>query len=99
LNNNEYIKDDLIRNLTVFSSDSLINHEYSLFKEGHLLQIDKSSCIAPYALNPPENSYIIDCCSAPGNKTIILANLIKNNGFVIVLLKFTVLMNSVFLKV
>ena len=40
--------------------------------------------MAPYALAPPENSYIIDACSAPGNKTMILANLIKNNGLVLV---------------
>jgi hypothetical protein len=37
----EYVKDEHIKNLLIFSSDSLLNKNHSLFVEGHLLQIDK----------------------------------------------------------
>ena len=37
----EYVKDEHIKNLLIFSSDSLLNKSHSLFVEGHLLQIDK----------------------------------------------------------
>ena len=41
IKNNEFIKDEHVRKMLIFSSDSLLNKNYSLFKEGHLLQIDK----------------------------------------------------------
>lgn len=82
LNQNEFFKDDLIRHLLIFSKHSTMNIKNDLFLEGHLLQVDKSSCMVPFALNPPENSYIIDACAAPGNKTILLANIINNNGLI-----------------
>jgi len=65
IKNNEFVKDNHIKPLYIFSSDSLLNKTYSLFQEGHLLQIDKSSCLVPYALSPPENSFVIDAASAP----------------------------------
>jgi 16S rRNA C967 or C1407 C5-methylase (RsmB/RsmF family) len=74
IKNNEFVKDNHIKSLYIFSSDSLINKTYSLFQEGHLLQIDKSSCLVPYALSPPENSFVIDAASAPVNKFKIVYN-------------------------
>ena len=41
ITNNEFIKDEHIKKMLIFSADSLLNKNYSLFKEGHLLQIDK----------------------------------------------------------
>lgn len=38
---NEFLKDDHIKHMYIFSPDSLINIHHNLFKEGHLLQIDK----------------------------------------------------------
>lgn len=39
-----------------------------------------SSCLPAIILNPEINSKIIDCCAAPGNKSIHLSNLMKNTG-------------------
>jgi hypothetical protein len=41
LNKNQFIKDNHIKYLYAFKYNSLINKNYNLFKEGHLLQIDK----------------------------------------------------------
>jgi hypothetical protein len=41
ITNNEFIKDEHVKKMLIFSADSLLNKNYSLFKEGHLLQIDK----------------------------------------------------------
>jgi 16S rRNA (cytosine967-C5)-methyltransferase len=34
------------------------------------------------ALSPPQDSHVIDAASAPGNKTILLSNLMKNTGLI-----------------
>lgn len=43
IKNNEYLKDEHIKNMLIFSPDSLLNKTHCLFVEGHLLQIDKVS--------------------------------------------------------
>ncbi len=65
MKNNEFVKDEHIKKLYIFTADSLLNKSYNLFKEGHLLQIDKSSCLVPLALNPPPESHCIDAASCP----------------------------------
>lgn len=42
----------------------------------------KSSCLVPIALAPPIDSHVVDAASAPGNKTILLSNLLKNTGLI-----------------
>lgn len=42
----------------------------------------KSSCLVPFALAPPVDSHVVDAAAAPGNKTILLANLMKNTGLI-----------------
>jgi 16S rRNA C967 or C1407 C5-methylase (RsmB/RsmF family) len=83
IKNNEFVKDVHVKSMYTFASDSLLNKTYSLFQEGHLLQIDKSSCLVPLALNPPIDSFVIDAASAPGNKTILLSNIMKNTGYIL----------------
>lgn len=41
LKNNQFVKDDLVQNLLIFSPDSLLNKTHYLFNEGYLMQIDK----------------------------------------------------------
>lgn len=41
LKSNEFIKDEHVKNMYIFSAASLLNKSFDLFKEGHLLQIDK----------------------------------------------------------
>ncbi len=43
LKNFQFIKDELIQNMLIFSSDSLLNKSHYLFDAGHLMQIDKVS--------------------------------------------------------
>lgn len=82
LKSNQFIKDEVIQNMLIFAPDSALNKSYHLFDAGHLMQIDKSSCLVPLALSPPENSHCIDAAAAPGNKTILLANILKNTGLI-----------------
>ncbi|CAF0961982.1 unnamed protein product [Brachionus calyciflorus] len=82
LGNNQFIRDNHVKNLIIFKHDASINKNYSLFNEGHFLQIDKSSCLVPLALDPEPESHVIDGASAPGNKTILLANILKNTGLI-----------------
>ena len=65
MKNDEFVKDEHIKKLYIFTADSLLNKSHNLFKEGHLLQIDKSSCLVPLALNPPPDSHCIDAASCP----------------------------------
>lgn len=65
LKENEFIKDNHIKNMIIFKHNGLINKNYNLFVDGHLLQIDKSSCLVPLALDPEKDSHVIDGASAP----------------------------------
>ncbi|KAJ3119902.1 S-methyl-5-thioribose-1-phosphate isomerase [Nowakowskiella sp. JEL0407] len=55
-------------------------HDHILTKNGEIILQDKASCFPPFALNPPENSVVIDACAAPGNKTSGLSAIMKNTG-------------------
>ena len=41
LKNVQYFKDNHVKNMIIFSPDSLLNKNYKLFQDGHLMQIDK----------------------------------------------------------
>jgi len=41
LRSDQFVKDEFIQNMLVFSADSLLNKNYHLFEAGHLMQIDK----------------------------------------------------------
>lgn len=76
-----FMEDFHIPNLFTFPSNSKrywATHQ--LVKSSSVLLQDKSSCLAPFLLNPSKKSVILDMCSAPGLKTIFLAALIKNRG-------------------
>ena len=61
----EFFKDEHVKKMIIFRSDASINKSYHLFKSGHLMQIDKSSCLVPLALSPPEDAHCVDAASAP----------------------------------
>lgn len=81
LDKNEFFIDKTISNLLVFYPN-VDFHKHLLYKKGHIILQDKASCLPAYILDPPEGSFIIDACAAPGNKTSHLAAIIKNKGYI-----------------
>eukprot|EP00116_Pleurobrachia_bachei_P006093 sb/3466355/ len=57
--------------------------EHPLYKNGTLIIQDKASCLPAVALSPPPGSVVLDACSAPGNKTLHLAAIMKGSGQVL----------------
>ena len=68
----QFVKDNHVRNVYVFKYNSNLTKGHDLFREGHLLQIDKSSCLVPLALSPPADSHVIDAASAPVNSKFFM---------------------------
>jgi 16S rRNA (cytosine967-C5)-methyltransferase len=55
----------------------------SLFKEGYLNVQDESQGLPVLLLNPPPGETVLDLCSAPGGKTIALADRVGPRGKVV----------------
>lgn len=55
----------------------------ALFKEKKVIPQDKSSIEVGLVLNPKEHASVLDCCSAPGSKTMQLAIMMKNTGEIV----------------
>ena len=89
-NNNEvvnFLKDSNI-NYRIFKHDNnffttdqsshLLNSD--LFKKGCFTVQNPSAGLVCHLLEPKEDDFIIDCCSAPGGKTSYLSQLMNNKG-------------------
>lgn len=50
------------------------------FREGLFTVQDESAGLTAITLNPKENDYVLDACSAPGGKTTHIAELMNNRG-------------------
>ncbi|KAF9977506.1 hypothetical protein BGZ73_005777 [Actinomortierella ambigua] len=57
-------------------------HLHPLYTSGVLILQDKASCFPAAILAPPKDSYVIDGCAAPGNKTSQLAMGLGNSGHI-----------------
>ena len=55
-------------------------HGVSWLEDGRLVLQDRSSCLTAIALSPPPGSVCIDTCSAPGNKTLHIASIMRGQG-------------------
>jgi len=51
-----------------------------VYKEGKITIQDESSQLVAHLLHPTEHSYVLDMCSAPGNKTTHLSQIMQNTG-------------------
>ena len=75
------LKVDIIKKVdTVYYVDSGILLHTSEFKEGKIIAQDGSSYLAAKILNPLPGEKVVDTCSAPGSKTAVLSELMKNTG-------------------
>lgn len=81
---NEYLKKNNINikfkfeSVYYIDSGEILNSE--LFKSGKIIAQDGSSYLAAKILNPQENENVLDACAAPGSKTVLLAEIMKNIG-------------------
>ena len=71
--------------LIALNGPSVINSR--LFKEGFLMVQDQAQGLPIYLLNPKTGDEVLDLCSAPGGKTIALADRVGPKGKVISLEK------------
>ncbi|KAB0614049.1 RsmB/NOP family class I SAM-dependent RNA methyltransferase [Campylobacter hyointestinalis] len=52
----------------------------AVFNEGRIYLQNLSSYLSPLALNPKAGDFVLDMCSSPGGKSIVLANLMSGSG-------------------
>ncbi|CAF4212763.1 unnamed protein product [Rotaria socialis] len=79
LSNLKYFIDPEVEHVLVFATGTKF-FDYDIYLNRHILLMDKASCLPCLALSPPPGSTVLDACAAPGNKTICLANYLKNKG-------------------
>ncbi|TWO19683.1 RsmB/NOP family class I SAM-dependent RNA methyltransferase [Campylobacter hyointestinalis] len=52
----------------------------AVFNEGRIYLQNLSSYLSPLTLNPKAGDFVLDMCSSPGGKSIVLANLMSGSG-------------------
>jgi putative methyltransferase len=74
-----FYKDPHLQDLLVFPRGANF-HKHKLLVENKIILQDKSSCLSAHVLSAPKGKFVIDACSAPGNKTSHLSALMGNSG-------------------
>ncbi|KAL0311844.1 UNVERIFIED_CONTAM: 25S rRNA (cytosine-C(5))-methyltransferase NSUN5 [Sesamum radiatum] len=72
-------KDDIVPDLLILPPGADL-HNHPLVMNGSIFLQGKASSMASVALGPKPGWEVIDACSAPGNKTVHLAALMKGEG-------------------
>ncbi|XP_038898177.1 28S rRNA (cytosine-C(5))-methyltransferase-like isoform X1 [Benincasa hispida] len=75
-------KDDMVPDLLVLPPGSDL-HDHPLVADGSIFMQGKASSMVAVALDPKPGWEVLDACSAPGNKTVHLASLMKGKGRII----------------
>ncbi|KKN06796.1 hypothetical protein LCGC14_1073630 [marine sediment metagenome] len=90
------IKEELQKNNIRFNDDAqipyLINAPMNMkskimqthwYQKGYLMFQDKASAAVVHVLSPQSGDLIFDMCAAPGSKTSLMAQIMKNKGHII----------------
>ncbi|XP_024930655.1 25S rRNA (cytosine-C(5))-methyltransferase NSUN5 isoform X3 [Ziziphus jujuba] len=72
-------KDDLVPDLLVLPPGSDL-HDHHLVMNGSIFMQGKASSMVAAALSPKPGWEVLDACSAPGNKTVQLAAIMRGKG-------------------
>nr|DAD49064.1 TPA_asm: hypothetical protein HUJ06_019001 [Nelumbo nucifera] len=75
-------KDDMVPDLLVLPPGTDL-HDHPLVMNGSVFLQGKASSMVAVALRPKPGWEVLDACSAPGNKTVHLAALMKGQGKII----------------
>ncbi|EEF46107.1 williams-beuren syndrome critical region protein, putative [Ricinus communis] len=75
-------KDDMVPNLFVLPPNSDL-HNHPLVLDGSIFVQGKASSMVAVALDPKPGWEVLDACSAPGNKTVHVAALMRGKGRII----------------
>ncbi|KAJ9702050.1 hypothetical protein PVL29_003999 [Vitis rotundifolia] len=75
-------KDDMVPDLLILPPGSDL-HDHPLVRNGSVFMQGKASSMVAVALGPEPGWEVLDACSAPGNKTVHLAALMKGKGKII----------------
>jgi 16S rRNA (cytosine967-C5)-methyltransferase len=78
----ESYRSKYIDNALIIKNPAGVIHT-DLFKEGYFQVQDQASMLVSRVLDPKPGELVIDVCSAPGGKTVNIAQLMKNQGTVI----------------
>lgn len=76
------LKDDLVPNLLILPPGVDL-HDHPLVTSGSVFLQGKASSMVAVALGPQPGWEVLDACSAPGNKTVHLAALMKGKGKIV----------------
>jgi len=77
----EQIEYNLIDDICIITKQTLINTPF--FKEGKIVLQDYSSIKVGLIVDPKPNQSGIDCCGAPGGKSMHMAQIMNNQGSII----------------
>ncbi|KAI6682185.1 hypothetical protein NL676_036066 [Syzygium grande] len=72
-------KDNLLPDLLILPAGTDL-HDHPLVLNGSVFMQGKASCMVAAALCPEPGWVVLDACSAPGNKTVHLAALMRDKG-------------------
>ncbi|XP_056176901.1 25S rRNA (cytosine-C(5))-methyltransferase NSUN5-like isoform X1 [Syzygium oleosum] len=75
-------KDNLLPDLLILPAGTDL-HDHPLVLNGSVFMQGKASCMVAAALCPEPGWVVLDACSAPGNKTVHLAALMRDKGKIV----------------
>lgn len=72
-----------VKNAYIYSKNDYSPGKHYLFEMGGYVLLDSCALMANYFLNPTEEDIYLDCCSAPGGKSLHASFMMHNKGLII----------------